>query len=65
MTDIYFPDFSFRDVIRPEGRRFKYILSSLINFAKFREDQLAVFEQFTHKTVRNNFRLKENILRSN
>jgi len=36
-------DFSLRDVIKPEGPRFKLILSGIINFAKFREEQLALF----------------------
>jgi len=45
-------DFSLKDVLKPEPDRVAYILSGLINFGKFREMQLANFEQLTEKTVR-------------
>lgn len=37
-------DFSLKDIIKPESYRTKMILSGLINFAKFREEQLSLFE---------------------
>lgn len=43
-------DFSLRDLIRPDGPRFRLVLSAVINFAKFREEQLALFEQFNRRS---------------
>lgn len=49
MLEVGVEDFSLRDLIRPEGPRLRLILSAVINFAKFREEQLAVFEDFSRK----------------
>jgi kinetochore protein Nuf2 len=49
MVEVGVEDFSLKDLIRPEGARLKIILSAIINFAKFREEQLAVFEDFSRK----------------
>lgn len=50
MIEVGVEDFSLRDLIRPEGTRLRLILSAVINFAKFREEQLAVFEEFSRKS---------------
>lgn len=50
MIEVGVEDFSLRDLIRPEGPRLRVILSAVINFAKFREEQLAVFEEFSRKS---------------
>lgn len=50
MIEVGVEDFSLRDLIRPEGPRLRLILSAVINFAKFREEQLAVFEDFSRKS---------------
>lgn len=50
MIEVGIEDFSLRDLIRPEGPRLRLILSAVINFAKFREEQLAVFEDFSRKS---------------
>lgn len=50
MLEVGVEDFSLRDLIRPEGPRLRLILSAVINFAKFREEQLAVFEDFSRKS---------------
>lgn len=34
----------------PEGPRTKRILSALINFAKFREERLGTYQEFTAQT---------------
>lgn len=44
-------DFSIRDLIKPEPGRMRRILSGIINFAKFREERLAVFEDCTAKSA--------------
>lgn len=50
MVEVGIDDFSFKDLIRPEGPRLRIILSAVINFAKFREEQLGVFEDFNRKS---------------
>ncbi|OZJ06650.1 hypothetical protein BZG36_00276 [Bifiguratus adelaidae] len=42
-------DFSLRDLIKPDARRVKIVLSGVINFAKFREERMGIMEQFTHQ----------------
>jgi len=44
-------DFSIRDLIKPEPARVKTILSAVINFAKFREEQMTVFDKYTERSV--------------
>jgi kinetochore protein Nuf2 len=41
---------STRDVFNPTPKRTKYILSALINFCKFREDKIILFEQYSEQT---------------
>ena len=50
MIEVGIEDFGFKDLIRPEGPRLRIILSAIINFAKFREEQLSVFEDFNRKS---------------
>jgi len=45
-------DFSIRDLIKPDHQRVKNILSAVINFAKFREEQMPVFDKYTERSVR-------------
>ena len=40
-------DFSVKDFVAPESKRFRRQLSGVINFAKFREEQLATFTELT------------------
>ncbi len=49
MVHVGINDFSLRDMIRPEAPRLRLILSAVINFAKFREEQLSVFEDFSRR----------------
>lgn len=42
-------DFTLKDIIKPETPRIRMILSGLINFAKFREEQLSLFETHSSK----------------
>jgi kinetochore protein Nuf2 len=51
MTHVGIPDFSIRDLIKPDALRVKKILSAIINFAKFREEQLAIFDKYTERSV--------------
>ena len=51
MTNVGIPDFSIRDLIKPDALRVKKILSAIINFAKFREEQLPVFDKHTERSV--------------
>lgn len=64
MVEVGIEDFGFKDLIRPEGPRLRIILSAIINFAKFREEQLSVFEEFNRKSdelveQRNKFAARE------
>lgn len=51
MTEVGIDDFSIRDLIKPEAGRVKKILSAVINFAKFREERMPVFETHAQKAV--------------
>lgn len=51
MEAVGIDDFSLRDIISPVGSRFRMILSGVINFAKFREEQIAIVEGLTMKSV--------------
>ena len=53
MTVVGINDFSLKDFIKPTPERMRRILSAVINFAKFREEQLSEFEKYTSETVRN------------
>eukprot|EP00048_Salpingoeca_helianthica_P012007 m.173712 g.173712 ORF g.173712 m.173712 type:complete len:438 (-) comp15311_c0_seq1:75-1388(-) len=43
-------NFALRDIIRPEPKRTNRALSALINFAKFREDQVAKYQRLVTET---------------
>jgi kinetochore protein Nuf2 len=49
MKEVGFPEFSVQDIIKPDPKRVRRILSAIINFAKFREERLEVYEKFTAK----------------
>jgi kinetochore protein Nuf2 len=51
MSSVACQDFSIRDLIKPEAQRVKTILSAVINFAKFREEQLPVFDKHVERSV--------------
>jgi kinetochore protein Nuf2 len=51
MSQVGILDFSIRDLIKPDAQRVKKILSAIINFAKFREEQLPVFDKHTERSV--------------
>eukprot|EP00961_Rhodomonas_salina_P234270 3166219-Rhodomonas_salina.1 len=44
-------DFGHKDIAKPEYPRLRKIFSAVINFAKFREEKVATFEQFVENTV--------------
>jgi kinetochore protein Nuf2 len=58
MTQVSVADFSIRDLIKPDPNRIKKILSAILNFAKFREEQLSVFDKHTIRSVRSPQALK-------
>lgn len=49
MLDIGIDDFSMRDLLKPEPRRVRRCFSAVINFAKFREEKMMLFETCTRK----------------
>lgn len=51
MTQVSVTDISIRDLIKPDPVRVKKILSAILNFAKFREEQLPVFDKHTIRSV--------------
>ena len=50
MSEVGIEDFGMKDLIKPEPNRLRIILSAIINFAKFREEQLNIYENLTKKT---------------
>ena len=42
-----FPDFSLRDIVKPEPQRTRIILSALANFLRFRDNKLVVFNEYS------------------
>jgi len=50
MSQVGITDFSIRDLIKPDSQRVKKIMSAVINFAKFREEQLPVFDKYTERS---------------
>ncbi|KAI9341878.1 Nuf2 family-domain-containing protein [Obelidium mucronatum] len=50
VSEVGISDFSIRDLIKPEPGHMRKILSGIINFAKFREERLAVFENCTQQS---------------
>ncbi|TPX67273.1 hypothetical protein SpCBS45565_g03982 [Spizellomyces sp. 'palustris'] len=49
MVEVGVDDFSMRDILRPEPPRVRRCLSAIINFAKFREERMGVFETCNQK----------------
>ena len=49
-TKIGVEEFNLSDLLKPETKRIKHVLSAAINFCKFREDRLQIFEQCTLKS---------------
>ncbi|KAI9096105.1 Nuf2 family-domain-containing protein [Phlyctochytrium arcticum] len=49
MLEVGVDDFSLRDILHPEPGRVRRCLSAIINFAKFREERMGVFEQCNQK----------------
>ncbi|KAJ3016259.1 kinetochore-associated Ndc80 complex subunit nuf2 [Thoreauomyces humboldtii] len=49
MVEVGVADFNMRDILRPEPPRVRRCLSAVINFAKFREERLGVYETCTAK----------------
>ncbi|KAJ3011739.1 UNVERIFIED_CONTAM: kinetochore-associated Ndc80 complex subunit nuf2 [Siphonaria sp. JEL0065] len=50
VSEVGISDFSIRDLISPNPCHLRKILSGIINFAKFREERLSVFEQCTQQS---------------
>ncbi|CAG8721091.1 18815_t:CDS:2, partial [Acaulospora morrowiae] len=46
MAAIGVADFSFFDILRPESSRVRRILSAIINFMRFREDRMYIFNDY-------------------
>ena len=62
--------FSMKDVYKPQPERTMVCLSAVINFAKFREERLAHYQQMAEESVRkmvpvfaSNFKFVESITR--
>lgn len=47
-----YPQFSMKDILKPTAARFREQISGIINFAKFREERIEVYEQHAQETVR-------------
>ena len=44
-------DFNLGDIIRPESQRLRMILSGIINYMKFREDQIKILVKMDKDVV--------------
>ena len=51
-------DFNLRDMFKPEYSRTRRNISAVINFAKFREEKVAAYEEAMTKQAQDNERLK-------
>ena len=49
MAEVGVEDFSIRDLIKPDAQHVRRILSAVINFAKFREERMHVFDAHGQK----------------
>jgi kinetochore protein Nuf2 len=49
MWEVGIDDFGIKDMVKPEGPRLRLLLSAIINFAKFREEQLGVWEELMRR----------------
>lgn len=49
MWEVGIEDFGLRDMVKPEAPRLRLLLSAIINFAKFREEQLGVWEELMRR----------------
>lgn len=49
MWEVGIEDFGLKDMVKPEGPRLRLLLSAIINFAKFREEQLGVWEELVKR----------------
>jgi Nuf2 family len=45
MRIVDYPNFSLRDLHAPDAKRLRHQLSAVINFAKFREEQLKFYAE--------------------
>lgn len=43
-------EFSIKDLIKPDPNRIKVILSGLVNFLRFREDSMSIYEELAAKS---------------
>jgi hypothetical protein len=50
MADIGVPGFTLTDWLKPESKRLIVLLSGIINFARFRDVNLAVFDELTQRS---------------
>ena len=51
MRDIGLDQFSIHDVLKPEPAKLMLILSAIINFARFREEKLTLFDELNQQSV--------------
>lgn len=64
MREVGYAQFNLQDLIKPDGVRMRKILSAIINFAKFREEQFDVYLQLTDKS-RENLEKHDELLQRN
>ena len=55
-------DFNLGDIIRPESQRLRMILSGIINYMKFREDQIKILVNMDKDVVSIYFKINHNFL---
>jgi uncharacterized coiled-coil DUF342 family protein len=63
-VQIGFYDFNLQDLLKPQPARMRTAISAIINFAKFREERLAVFEQLSRQSEEYSI-LREQLTASN
>ncbi|KAJ1967919.1 kinetochore-associated Ndc80 complex subunit nuf2 [Dispira parvispora] len=59
MREVGVEDFSLRDIFRPEPGHVRRILSAIINFAKFREEQMVIYDKYVNQADDYNKHLSE------
>ena len=51
IDDLGVKNFGLKDIVQPETKNVVVVLSAVINFARFREDQLVLFEEKSQESV--------------
>ncbi|GMM31866.1 kinetochore-associated Ndc80 complex subunit [Martiniozyma asiatica (nom. inval.)] len=61
LLDCGIPDFSLRDIVKPESQRLRIILSAIVNYARFREERMLECENMLRGDIVGDFHELKNL----